>query len=218
MFRREVKKRYFENNLGEIIIQREHRIWWTFWLAYTYEDHELLDNKVYSIEEKLNKKVDEIKRLLTDLQEAKDQLERDRKEIRKDTYAMRGYSDVFIEKCNWFFGTPVFKRKPESTWKGALNNKLINKANPKKGIQQSVREKTNIQGTYSVGDSDHKVAIVPDQYKVNFNSDGYDEVHGYKKPSNPNNKSKGGNNQNNRQKGDSNGGSHGPSSDYNSGG
>jgi hypothetical protein len=204
MFKRVVWKRYWENNRGEIIIQRERRIWWTLWAFWTWEDHELLDNKVYSIERSLNRKVEEIKDLLQRLESAKSQLETERKEISQDTYAMRGFSDPFREKCKFFFGNPLFSSAPSGDWRGALGPKLTNSFNRKKGIKASAQEKARDRASFTGPpqrhESSERIGVVPEKFKASMPGEGFDKIEGYSPPQNQSKNSSG---DKNRKKGES---------------
>ena len=213
--KRNVWKRYYENNRGEIFIQRAYVPWWVYINPFLWpfahklrfkewEDEELLDNKKYKLEEKMNKLANEARKTKAELDEVTRQLEVERREIKNSHSTRRGFSEPWLEKADFFPKEPVFLNPPSGAWRAAFSHQLLNSGDKKKAHVANTKERAGMAQT-----SDGKFvgpptkAIVLDQHKnIHFDGD-FDSVESV-----DGNKNQGGKGQNkgswkNRRKGES---------------
>lgn len=133
----------------EILYQKIHVPWWSYVIfpfnfllfCKNWEDWLLLNCEEYEIEYKIIKKLDEIEKLYTDLEELNRRRKADAKEIDASTRQTKGtsapfpvwLSDEYVKTCsNWL-------DKPDGSWRGKLNARMFKDLHYKKS--ESVRDK-----------------------------------------------------------------------------
>lgn len=199
-----VRKVVYNNN--EIMLQR--RTWGFFftfvflcipflgWLALLrppWRNWKLLNNKLYKIDGKIDKKVNtELQKLLDERVTTEEWLKAEKKEITDSKRYRRGESEPFsypVKVNDYFF----FRREPDlfpvdDGWRKMLNPKLFKGS---KAAPNSIREKVGApEHRDSSGISAYMPSdLAPLKIAVEQNNDGLDHVMIFKEPSDKSSKS-----------------------------